>query len=509
MNPPMDIETFKTYQFKTDYIELEDLYDFNNKQLTKNMMKINFVVTHKNCLDGCMSSLIVKKYLQSQNIDLKEVIFFDACYGMDFSLLPDMMFGKYVLVCDFSFDKPLFNKMIGATGGNILVLDHHKTAQKNLQDEPNIDFEKRIKLKPYVLFDMNHSGAFLTWVYLFGFNDVPKAVLYVEDNDIWTKKLPLTRQFTTSMYDMNFDHDLYEKLFNDNYLITDVFPKGDGMMLQIDKDLNYLMQSCIPRFIKTSDNRYYFIACVNSVLHKSELGNNVVKSFKHSNMSMIYSHDMSSNSTYISFRSIEEKSDTTEVAKFLGGGGHRNASGANSNYKIDLPPGTCIADHNMYYVLDNLYEIHVVNPLNSNNQKTFIVLNSPMYKKHMASYLMQERYINDDGLIKNKSRTVNNQPGYQEGMFCMRNIMNDKTYDKKYDGACIWHYNGLTHKYELIIKTLPGDITGDNFPKYESCLKHTADTIIKTTNIPDMIEIESSMSIEVMLNTLNSIYFYK
>ena len=206
-------EDYYNYEFKQNYKDLEDQYDFLNKQLTENKNKINFVVTHGSCSDGFMSSTIVWKWLKENNVDVSQVTFFDAHHGNNFNKLPELMKDKYVLICDFSFNSELFERMIETTKGNILVLDHHKTAQQELS---------KIN-KKYVTFDMNHSGAFITWMYMYGFNlPVPKAVLYVEDNDIWLKKLPYTREYKAMLFLQSFTFEellfclqfFYNRIYN-------------------------------------------------------------------------------------------------------------------------------------------------------------------------------------------------------------------------------------------------------------------------------------------------------
>lgn len=442
--PAVEEVTFRNYDFKHNYSELEVLYDFKNKNLTPNMNKINFVVTHGKCSDGFMSATIVRMWLKQNGVDLTNVFFYDAVYGNDFSKLPDMMKDKHVIICDFAFPKFLFDKMVDATNGNILILDHHKTAQKSLQD-----------VNPeYLVFDMNHCGAFITWTYFFGFDNVPKAVLYVEDNDIWIKALPQTREFTAYMFSRKFEFEEYEKFFDDTYLIEEAFPVGTGMVIQNKSSLDILTKTCIPKFIQMPDNRYYFVACVDSALLKSDLGNFVFTTYKNANFSMVYSHNQYLENTSISYRSLDDRSDTTEIAKLNGGGGHRNASGALIPFKVSNPPGRLIDSYRTYFILDDLYETTMTINISGKILK-FLALNSSTTKKHLANYLMQERFFNEDGALKNKNRIDNNLPGFQEGMFCMRNRLENPTYDCVYAGAYIWHYDGFKNVFKTTIKVLP------------------------------------------------------
>jgi oligoribonuclease NrnB/cAMP/cGMP phosphodiesterase (DHH superfamily) len=451
-NNTNNYDSINDYQYITNYEDLDAKYNFQTKKLTANKTKINFVITHGYCSDGFMSATIIRNWLEMQKIDMNTVTFHNACYGDDFSVLPNMMKDKYVLICDFSFNTDLFNKMIEATNGNILILDHHKTAEKNLQ---NISPE-------YLTFDMMHSGAFLAWVYMYGFLNVPKAVLYVEDNDIWTKKLPFTREFTAFMYMQEFTFEEYNKFFDDKYLINSVFPMGYAILKQNDNLVKKLSKNtCIP-FVHIN-NRLYFVACLTSGgLFHSELGNNVLKEFPNVNFSMIYYNNIESNNTIISYRSMDNKTDTTEIAKVSGGGGHRNASGTNIPFIVSNPPGKIIDQKRAYWLLDNLYTVNI------HDKYKVIVLNSANMHVCLSSYLMQERYFGDEAQIKNKLRYENNLPGYQEGLFCMRNKIKSDDLDEFYHAAVIWSYDGYLNKYRTTIKFLSNEGVSKNIDNYNS-----------------------------------------
>lgn len=491
------------FTFVNDYPELIDRYGFDKKKLTPNKNKINFVVSHGNCTDGFMSATIVYKWLQEQGIDINKVEFYNGYYGNDFSDLPERMKDKYVVVCDFSFKKDIFNEMLEATNGNILMLDHHKTAQEELCD---ID-------EQYVTFDMYHSGAFITWTYFYGFTGIPKAIQYVEDNDIWNKALPQTNEFTAYIFSKDFDFEQYNRFFDEKYLTDIVFPSGGGMVLQNNIHIQNICKRGIPCFVKIDkvvvkqkaepkvkfmdkigtnlfrsndtnnedtkrrkiDNdakkkpelvtRYYFVVCVNigglGTL-RSDVGNSLVNIFKNANMSMIYSENNYNGSTNISYRSLNDRSDTTCVATLSGGGGHRNASACSVPYVVSNPPGQVIDNSRAYWLLDGLYVITV-------NEKKYIVLNSANLHNSMCQYLMQERYFSDER-DKNNARYNQNLPGYQEGMFCMRTRLNDHNLDEYYHGAVVWRYDGLQKKYKMTVKYLPelADTVRFSIPDYNA-----------------------------------------
>lgn len=445
---------FNNYNFQQNYPELDNVYNFNSKTLTRNMSKINFVVTHGYCMDGFMSATIVHKYLSSIGTDMDNVTFVNTYYTADHTELIERMRGKYVLICDFSFKKDIFQKMIEAVEDkNILILDHHKTARAELQNIP----------QEYYVFDMNHSGAFITWTYLFGFHNIPKAVLYIEDNDIWTKKLPYTREFTAYLQTKEFEFEEYDKLYDDTYLANTVFAVGGGMVSLNDKYLKTLNDKAAARFMIIG-GRYYFVICIDNagILH-SEIGNYVLLQRPNANFSLVFMHNYHNNTTSVSYRSLDSMSDTTPIAAITGGGGHRNASGSTINHIVCSPPGQSIDQNRCFELLNYVY---LSKYTTNQNNYTFIMLNSPTTKKHLAKYLMQERYIGDDGMYKNKSRSEKGLPGFQEGMFCMKSRLNDDTYNEAYDGSIVWHYDGYAKIYIAAIKTLPNILDKDKIKYY-------------------------------------------
>jgi uncharacterized protein len=419
------MNTYECESFVRNFPELDEMYNFGSKKISKNKKLINVVISHGNCIDGYMSETIVRKWMIENHVDMRSVIFMRGYYGNDNAKLLDIIKGKHVLICDFSYKSDFFEKMIKVTNGNILVLDHHVTA---LNDSKNIPDE-------YFVFDMKHSGAFLTWVFFNGFFNVPLPVLYVEDNDLWNKKLPMTKEFTSFMFTQKFEYDEYVKLFDENYLI-EVFTLGKGMTIANDSHCESLIKKAVPMFMKI-DKRYYFVATLCSAVLKSELGNILLKKFENVNFSVIYSHDNFNGLTAFSLRSSDDKSDTTQIAKFFGGGGHRNASGMGVNGIHHNIPGRIIEQHRVYNMLENSYLVEI-----NAGSKIFnmIMLNSPIYGSHLAKYFMQERFCVNDPLI-----TENNKANISlEGTYLL------KQEELILDGSAVWSFNGSND--EIIFK---------------------------------------------------------
>ena len=365
--------------------------------------EVNFVIYHRNCPDGFCSAKCAEKYCSKNN---NKPMFYAGQYGIPPPF--DQIAGKNVLICDFSYKKDILIKMLSIVN-KLLILDHHKTAFEDLEDIPESN----------KIFDMNHSGAYITWKYFFENDHIPLCILYIEDNDMWWHKMPNTLEFKYYVQSLPFTFDSYEKLFDDNYIENEVIPQGTGMMKLNNAIIEKSIKYATPKFMEIN-SKYYFIAYLNATELKSELGNKIFSEYPNINFSAVYSHNDQYNSTNYSLRSINTATDVSDIAKLYGGGGHRNASGVSVNYITNVLPSHVIDNSKTYFLLDNIYgKEHLLD----NTKYNVIYLNSTHYKHQLAKYLLQIRYDNIQecqSILKNK------------GM----------NYADIYDAAVIWNYDG-------------------------------------------------------------------
>jgi oligoribonuclease NrnB/cAMP/cGMP phosphodiesterase (DHH superfamily) len=146
---------------------------------------------HANCTDGYVAASgyltwmlsqpgehIIKEEKRCTKVD--NVTFTAYQYGTD---APSGV-GKRILIVDFSFPLQTINRLITETEGNILIIDHHKTAEEALEDIHD----------DYKIFDMSQCGSVLTWIHLVKIGlthpeDKFKELLdYTNDYDLWNEK---------------------------------------------------------------------------------------------------------------------------------------------------------------------------------------------------------------------------------------------------------------------------------------------------------------------------------
>lgn len=150
-------------------------------------------IYHGHCDDGFAAAYVVRQYFGD------EVDFHIGQYGQQ----PPDVTGRDVLLVDFSYKRPILMAM-ATSAASILILDHHKTAQEDLADLPPIGSwqdhlrERHSPTNLRAVFDMNRSGAGLTWDFFINALR-PLFVDYIEDRDLWRKKLPEGDEFTIAL----------------------------------------------------------------------------------------------------------------------------------------------------------------------------------------------------------------------------------------------------------------------------------------------------------------------
>lgn len=134
------------------------------------------VIYHANCFDGFTAAWLFHRAFPDAE-------FYPARYG---DKPPDVT-GKAVIIVDFCYKRPVMEQ-IEAQASALRVLDHHKTA------EADLDGFKCDEL----IFDMERSGAMIALDFLkrgIGVDDYPtvkRFVAYIQDRDLWRNALPDT-----------------------------------------------------------------------------------------------------------------------------------------------------------------------------------------------------------------------------------------------------------------------------------------------------------------------------
>ena len=289
-----------------------------------NKSLIDTVIYHANCADGTTSAMIAYRWFKETHPD-KSVEYLPYNYSQK----PPSLVGKYVLIVDFSFPQQDMEKIIEQTEGNVLVLDHHATAQTNLA---SIDDK-------YKVFDMTLCGASLTWNYFYPSITRPIFIDYIEARDLWKKDSPLNwKAFSTALFNLMSSITSTNQLEEYNSLLTrfendpsryDDFVNQGSALLDYQKiilrDLAKTATFSIETDVLDPSRKMVFANVYSSIL-QSELGEYLYDSYPWLDFAVVYNHNHFVNETKLSLRSKKYPVNKL-MEKLKLGGGHPNASG--------------------------------------------------------------------------------------------------------------------------------------------------------------------------------------
>ena len=189
---------------------------------------------------------------------------------------------------------------------SLLVLDHHKTAQVDLAG------------LPFCRFDMHKSGARLTWEYFFPGYPAPWLVAYTEDRDLWTHRLPGTKEINAVIRSYPLSFETWDRL--DKLDPEDLIPEGSAIL----RYRQQLIDAAVSQAGEIEMDGYKVLA-VNCSCGEivSEVAGELAKDRRFG----VTWFETAKGQRVYSLRSRENAVDVSEIAKRHGGGGHRNAAG--------------------------------------------------------------------------------------------------------------------------------------------------------------------------------------
>lgn len=264
--------------------------------------KKTLCIYHSNCLDGFGAAWAVYKAL-GDNVDFYP--------GVHQQAPPDVS-GYDVLLVDFSYKRSVLENML-ETATSITILDHHLSAEKELSALLSSG-----KIKG--LFDMNQSGAMLTWQWFNPEIAAPKLIEHIQDRDLWQFKLAGTREINSALSSYPYDFAAWDKLMaSDSRTLEKLKHEGAAIERKLQKDIKALIATGVRRMTIGG----YDVPVLNApTAYVSDAGN--MLSVGEAFAACYWDH---ANGRSFSLRSQQEGADVSAIAKSYGGGGHKNAAG--------------------------------------------------------------------------------------------------------------------------------------------------------------------------------------
>jgi oligoribonuclease NrnB/cAMP/cGMP phosphodiesterase (DHH superfamily) len=367
----MEIEPSMTMNTSNQKQKVSVDVDFSKLEIQPE--EVNMVLYHKNCSDGFGSAFSAWKLL-GERATYHPVLH-------DKKGLPDVT-GKNVVMCDIAFDTKTTIELI-SKARRFAVLDHHITARKDLEPIDN----------KYKVFRMDHSGAYLAWRFFNRSTFTPSVILFIQDRDLWTNKMPYHEEFIAYFYNMvKFDFKEYDK-YLDTKVVNKAIEDGKVLVPFMNMQMDNIIKHSTIKLMRWKE-QYFLVACLNSNIYKSELGNKLLFKYPEADFSVVYNYDDGQNETYFSLRSADDREDSEVIAKSCGGGGHRNASGTKSLGLNCVLPFLHYDIANMYDLISQskVEQVSFFDPLhNVRVSFSVVMLNTPYHGERLVKYLSDKR----------------------------------------------------------------------------------------------------------------------
>lgn len=278
-------------------------------EITTEPLKDIVVIYHKNCPDGFAAAWVAWKKFGSS------ATYLPASYG---DLIPEGIEGKEVYVVDFSYDAVRLLDL-ESKAKRLVVIDHHKGG------------ESHVRATREHVFELDHSGAYLTWRYFHPDTKVPEFIEYLSDGDINIYTKPDAHTICTYICATPKTFEEFERVYTemeDLHQRQNVIEKGKLLESYKDFMLEPALNSI--HFIDLAGTILPAVNCVFPMDEKSDLIHRMYDLYPPVAMSYRYDEgewkcSLRSNGNF----------DCTVLARKFGGSGHPGSSG----FAIKAEPG--------------------------------------------------------------------------------------------------------------------------------------------------------------------------
>lgn len=273
------------------------------------------VLYHANCADGFLARVIAQRKLgfsvKYHAVDYKEPVPINLHEYRD----------AEVFILDFSYPRSVMEQL-ASKAKRVVCLDHHKTAQKELE---GLDF---------CTFDLTKSGAMLAWEHFNPGQKAPPLVEYIQNRDLgfpWSdpaRALPQCLEINAALFRATpRTYEAWGEWLDSRDLceLSDVGTK----MLNLDRRICATVAQS-PIWIELDG--HHVPAAQLPFEYISSAGNAMLNAHPQAPFAVCWTVDPPTGKVLYSLRSRKGEGgfDVSALAKQFGGGGHPQAAGFES-----------------------------------------------------------------------------------------------------------------------------------------------------------------------------------
>ncbi|MAG12499.1 phosphoesterase [bacterium] len=272
-------------------------------------------IYHKDCLDGTAAAAVLSKkfpdvLLRPLSHRYEEEVLNNIVEEIDGETI--------VYIVDFSLREGHSEKLI-EKAKEVVNIDHHIGSEEKLEilDKNYSNFS--------FVFDNERSGASLTWIYFFGEEDIPQLIKYIEDSDIWRFTYgDNTRYAVSYLYQFSGHPEKMLDFIDASKEEIEKILRGGKMIKEYrDGQRDVLLRDVSPINLKIKEH----VVPVHNTPEflRSDVGHVLATQLGKTVATFVINGDV----VRLHFRGNDEHEPSAlELAKILGGGGHRNAAAA-------------------------------------------------------------------------------------------------------------------------------------------------------------------------------------
>lgn len=235
-----------------------------------------------------------------------------------------------IFIVDFSYDLETITAL-RSRFKRVVILDHHLTSKNALEGLSD------------AIFDMDKSGAVLTWEYFHPGVPVPRLLEHIQDRDLWKFKLAGTNEVIAGLTINSDEMEEWDKFTVQSQSSPAIFTNFIHLIKRGEAVLEYQnmeIAKVIPSEVIVRDwTDGIKVGILNTDSIISEKGHSICKDPKLGVDFAMMWKVKPDGSVLLSLRSDGNKVDVSKIVQdYFDGGGHFNAAGGRTNLEtiVDL-----------------------------------------------------------------------------------------------------------------------------------------------------------------------------
>ena len=279
------------------------------------------VIYHGGCPDGFGAAYAISTHFCGGISQCCELV--AGVYNQE----PPDVAGRDVYIVDFSYRRAVLKRMC-RSARSVFIIDHHTTAEQDLQGL------EREHDNLAIVFDMNKSGAVLTWEY-FHKTPPPKLFFHIQDRDLWRFEMEGTSDVYAALMSRPMQFDIWERLCGGEEALRPLLEEGKTINRYRQRMIDLHREKAVLTTI--AGYRVPVVNCYEDIMSDlvGELSHGYPFAAGYQDQGEVRKWSLRSNASGV---------DVASIASRFGGGGHLHAAGFTTRLPSGLlcvPEGEC------------------------------------------------------------------------------------------------------------------------------------------------------------------------